>query len=62
MPVAIKMLKHDRAMNRDFSEKFRNEAKIIARLNHENIVKVYDIEELYRQLGMDMKMADLKDI
>ena len=48
MPVAIKMLKHDMAMDPDFSEKFRYEAKTIAHLNHENIVKIYDIEELYR--------------
>jgi len=58
MPVAIKMLKHDRAMDRDFSEKFRNEAKIIARLHHENIVKVYDIEELYRTTFIIMEHLD----
>jgi serine/threonine protein kinase len=50
MPVAIKMLKHDMALDPDFSEKFRYEAKTIAHLNHENIVKVYDIEELYRTI------------
>jgi serine/threonine protein kinase len=48
MPVAIKMLKHDMAMEPDFSKKFRYEAKIIARLSHENIIRVYDIEELYK--------------
>ena len=58
MPVAIKMLKHDLAMDRDFSEKFRNEAKTIARLNHENIVKVYDIEELYRTTFIIMEHLD----
>jgi len=47
MPVAIKMLKHTMAMNPDFSCKFRNEARTIARLNHDNIVRVYDIEELH---------------
>ena len=50
MPVAIKMLKHDMAVDPDFSEKFRYEAKTIAKFNHENIVKVYDIEELYRTI------------
>jgi serine/threonine protein kinase len=50
MPVAIKMLKHDMAVYPDFSDKFRYEAKTIAKLNHENIVKVYDIEELYRTI------------
>jgi serine/threonine protein kinase len=50
MPVAIKMLRHDMAMDPDFRSKFRYEAKIIARLNHKNIVKVYDIEELYKTI------------
>jgi CRP-like cAMP-binding protein len=55
MPVAIKMLKHDLALRPDFSEQFINEAKIIARLNHENIVKVYDIEDLYRTFFIIME-------
>jgi serine/threonine protein kinase len=58
MPVAIKMLKHTLAMDPDFSEKFRNEAKIIAGLNHENIVKVYDIEELYRTIFIIMEYLE----
>ncbi len=48
MPVIIKMMRHDLALNSDFLSKFRNEAKTIASLNHENIIKVYDIEERYR--------------
>jgi serine/threonine protein kinase len=58
MHVAIKMLKHDMAMNPDFSQKFQNEAKTIARLNHENIVKVYDIEELYRTIFIVMEYLE----
>jgi serine/threonine protein kinase len=58
MPVAIKMLNHDMAMEPDFSEKFQNEAKIIARLNHENIIKVYDIEDLYRTIFIIMEYLD----
>lgn len=58
MPVAIKMLKHDLALRSDFSEQFVNEAKIIARLNHENIVKVYDIEELYRTFFIIMEYLE----
>jgi len=50
MPVAIKMLKHDLAMDPEFLGSFRNKAKTIAALNHENIIKVYDIEERYRTL------------
>lgn len=58
MPVAIKMLKHDMAMNPDFSEQFMSEAKTIARLNHENIVNVYDIEELYRTIFIIMEYLE----
>ena len=50
MPVAIKMLKHDMAMETDFLKNFTNEAKTIATFNHENIVKVYDIEECYQTI------------
>lgn len=58
VPVAIKMLKHDMAMHQDFIDIFRNEAKTIAQLNHPNIVKVYDIEELYRTIFITMEYLD----
>ncbi len=57
-PVAIKMLKHTMAMDADFLNKFQNEAKTIARLNHPNIVKVYDIEELYRTVFIMMEYLE----
>ena len=47
MPVAIKMLRHNLAMDPDFIDSFRNEAKTIASLKHENILRVYDIEERF---------------
>ena len=55
MPVAIKMMKHNQAMDEDFLENFRNEGKFIAQLNHPNIVQVYDIEELYRTIFIIME-------
>jgi len=55
MPVTIKMMKHDLAMNPAFLKSFKNEAKIIAKLNHENIVRVYDIEERYRTVFIIME-------
>jgi eukaryotic-like serine/threonine-protein kinase len=58
MPVAIKMLKHNMATDADFLEKFENEARVIANLNHENIVKVYDIEELYRTVFIIMELLE----
>lgn len=57
-PVAIKMMKHTMAMDPDFQEKFQNEAKMIASLNHANIVKVYDIEEMYRTLFIIMEYLE----
>jgi len=55
MPVAIKMMKHDMAMNSDFLAQFKEEAKILAKLNHENIVRVHDIEERYRTVFIIME-------
>lgn len=40
--VAVKMLKIDMARDENFRERFRREAQNSARLNHENIVAVYD--------------------
>jgi class 3 adenylate cyclase/CRP-like cAMP-binding protein len=58
MPVAIKMLRHDRAVIPEFSERFRDEGKTIARLNHENIVKVYDVEEIYKTIFIIMEYLE----
>lgn len=65
LPVAIKMLKHAMAMDPDFTTKFENEAHVIARLNHPNIVRVYDIEHLYRTIFVVMEYLSgqsLKDM
>ena len=48
-PVAIKMMRHNLALDNEFQNTFRNEAKTIAAMNHPNI-RVYDIEERYRTL------------
>lgn len=58
MPVAIKMLKHDMAMEPLFLNNFRSEAKTIAQLSHSNIVRVYDIEELYRTVFIVMEYLE----
>ncbi|MCD4718667.1 MAG: cyclic nucleotide-binding domain-containing protein, partial [Desulfobacula sp.] len=42
MPVAIKIMKHNQAMDEDFLENFRTEGKVIAQLNHPNIIQIYD--------------------
>ena len=58
MPVAIKMMKHDLAMDKDFLHNFRNEARIIAGFNHKNIVKVYDIEERFQTVFIIMELLE----
>ena len=55
MPVAIKMLKHTMAMDADFLQKFHNEAKVVSRFNHRNIVRVHDIEHCYRTVFVVME-------
>ena len=58
MPVAIKMMKHDMAMDLDFLSNFHEEARMIALFNHENIIKVYDIEECYRTVFIIMEYLE----
>jgi serine/threonine protein kinase len=58
LPVAIKMLRHHMAMDHGFLDNFRNEAKTIAGLNHENIVKIYDIEERYKTVFIIMELIE----
>jgi len=47
-PVAVKMLRHHLSMNREFKDSFKNEARIIADLDHPHILKVYDITSRYK--------------
>lgn len=54
-PVAIKMMRHHLAMDPDFFRNFQNEAKIIASLKHENIIKVYEIEERFKTIFLIME-------
>lgn len=52
------MLKHEMAMEPEFIQIFSNEAKIIAQLNHPQIIRVYDIEELYRTVFIIMEYLE----
>ncbi|MBA4367459.1 MAG: serine/threonine protein kinase [Desulfobacterium sp.] len=56
MPVAIKMMRHHMAMDPEFLSGFLNEARTIASLDHENIVKVYDIEEGFKTVFIVMEL------
>ncbi len=65
MAVAIKMMKHDMAMDDAFIKKFRDEARLIAEFNHRNIVNVYDYEKQFRTIFIIMEFLDgtpLEDI
>jgi hypothetical protein len=45
--VAIKMLSHHLVCDEGFAERFADEARVIASLNHPNIVRIVDLEEAY---------------
>jgi len=62
LPVAIKMMKHDMAMEPSFLNTFRQEAEIIARMSHPNIVSVYDIEEIYKTIFIIMEYLEGKSL
>ncbi|MBI4244870.1 MAG: serine/threonine protein kinase, partial [Planctomycetes bacterium] len=44
--VALKILPKDKTADPEFVERFRREAKILAQLNHSNIVSVFDMGEM----------------
>ncbi len=56
--VAIKMLPTHLAEGSEMMQRFRQEALAIARLTHENIVHVYDIEEADGTLFLIMEYID----
>jgi predicted Ser/Thr protein kinase len=45
--VALKMLSHALVFHQGFAEQFKREARIVASLNHEHIVRVLDTEYAY---------------
>ena len=47
IPVALKMLSHALVFDAGFAEHFAEEARLVAMLDHENIVRVLDTEQAY---------------
>ncbi len=60
--VAIKMLSHRVAYRPRFRARFQNEAKIISRLRHPNIVEVYDTEDAYATFFIIMERLSGKPL
>ncbi|MCP3959141.1 MAG: protein kinase [bacterium] len=60
--VAIKMLSHRVAYRPRFRARFQNEARIISRLRHPNIVEVYDTEEAYATFFIIMERLSGKPL
>ncbi|MFN3199221.1 MAG: protein kinase domain-containing protein [Bradymonadia bacterium] len=56
--VAIKMLKHAYVFDHEFAEQFAAEASVVARLEHSNIVEVYDHEVAYGTQFIVMEMVN----
>lgn len=52
--VALKILNQAHSSDADFEERFRREAKIIARLDHPNIVQIHSLEKVDDMLAIDM--------
>lgn len=58
MPVAIKMMRHNMVVDSNFLLNFHKEARIIASLNHENILNIYDFEERYKTVFIIMEYLE----
>ena len=60
--VAIKVLNPILSANNQIKERFRNEAKLMASLDHPNITKVIDFDEQPQQLSIVMEYLNGEDL
>jgi serine/threonine-protein kinase len=60
--VALKMLSADLGADDELHQRFRREAQAIGRLNHPNIVTVYDLGESEGHLYMAMELLEGDDL
>ncbi|MGD2270633.1 MAG: serine/threonine-protein kinase, partial [Desulfobacterales bacterium] len=58
MPVAVKIIRHDWAMDPHFMKNYQEAAAQIAHLNHQNIVKVFDFEKRFRTLIITTELLE----
>lgn len=60
--VAIKMLSEELAADPEFRARFQQEATVVARLNHPNIVQVHDIEAHKNTFCIIMEFVDGENV
>ena len=60
--VAIKMLRPEFVSDEDFINKFRHEAKAVAKITHPNVVSIYDIVESENSLYLVMEFIEGRDL
>lgn len=60
--VAIKILNPVLTANKQIRQRFENEAKMMASLNHPNIIKVLDYDELPDKLAIVMELLEGHDL
>ncbi|MFZ3107170.1 MAG: protein kinase, partial [Candidatus Hydromicrobium sp.] len=60
--VAVKILSANHASDRNFVARFKSEAQILARLNHPNIVQVYDWGEFNSSYFICMEYVEGKSL
>ena len=56
--VALKVLRSEFARDRDYIERFRREARAAAKLNHPNIVQVYEVNSIDSQYYIAQELID----
>ncbi len=56
--VALKVLSPELVSSGAFEERFRREARIVASLNHPNIVQIHSLEDIHGKLVIDMTYVE----
>jgi serine/threonine-protein kinase len=61
-PVALKVIAHELAEKDDFRERFLRESRLAARLDHPNVVPVFDAREEEGELIVAMRLVEGGDL
>ena len=56
--VALKIIAHEKADDQWFADRFTREARTLARLNHPNIITIYDFGEVENRFFLLMEFVD----